>query len=404
LVLFRPEDNPKTDVDESEKNAEILDPPIHWDGKAEESPLPHKNLDPDTLKPGKDGTFSLLPVEILDKDKKAVSNLKVGKMAETGVLSGSGSSAALDIDKDSDRFYVRIPGAASMGAVSIKVATVENPEASYNDDETEINLQVEGSDLISKSMLLVSDDVDDDHPVDGVADDAKNDRTHKVQLGGKFQVKSVKIAGTEHQTDIKTPVPLKKTVNFSVVILRQTVGGSPVVAQPAVESDLRIAQERYAQVGIKLTWSISIADPPAGVDLTDGLLVAGGDLATMRKVAPEARVLIGSLGTAATNTDIHLFYVNVVDAFGSAGNRGVALADYWFDASEDTYLYNCFVAASRAPFTVPHELAHLLADEAHHSSSYNLLKNGTSPTNTLDASKRLDTTQESKMQSNLRAK
>ena len=56
-----------------------------------------------------------------------------------------------------------------MGAVSIKVSTVENPEATYNDDETEIDLQVDGDDLITKSMLLVSDDVDDDHQVDSVS-------------------------------------------------------------------------------------------------------------------------------------------------------------------------------------------------------------------------------------------
>ena len=132
------------------------------------------------------GASVLLPVEILDKDKKAVNKLKVGKMSETGVLSGTVASPTLDIEKDSDRFYVRIPGAASMAPSSIKVATVENPDASYNDDATEIDLQVEGNDLITKSMLLTSDDVDDAYHVDGIADNAKNDRTHKIQLGGKL--------------------------------------------------------------------------------------------------------------------------------------------------------------------------------------------------------------------------
>jgi hypothetical protein len=345
---------------------------------------------------------NLLPIEIVDKDKKAVTKLKVGKMAETGVLSGAEGSATLDINKDSDRFYVRIPGAASMGTVSIKVATVENSDASYNDDESEIDMQVEGNDLITKSMLLVSDDVDDDYQVDGVVDDAKNDRTHKVQLGGKFQVKSIKIGGTEHQADIKTPVPVKKTVNFGVVVLRQTAGGAPVVTQADVENDLKIARERYAQVGTQLTWSISIHDPPAGVDLSDGLLVATDGVATMKKVAPETRALIEAMGTANTNADIHLFYVNELKAFGSIP-RGVAIADYWFDASEDSYLYNCFVAASRGPFTAAHELAHLLTDEDHHSSSYNLLRNGTSTSNTLGGSKRIETTQESKIQANAHA-
>ena len=88
-------------------------------------------------------TVLLLPIEILDKDKKPISKLKVGKMTDTGELTGAEASATLDIDKDSDRFFVRIKGAENMGAASIKVATVESPDSSYNDDPTEIDLQTE---------------------------------------------------------------------------------------------------------------------------------------------------------------------------------------------------------------------------------------------------------------------
>ena len=256
---------------------------------------------------------TLLPIEIVDKDKKAVTKLKVGKMAETGVLSGTGSSATLDIDKDSDRFYVRIPGAASMGAVSIKVATVENPDTAYNDDETEIEMQVEGNDLITKSMLLVSDDTDDDHQVDSIADDAKNDRTHKIQLGGKFQVKSIKISGTDHQADIKTLVQVKKTFDINIVILRdklQSAGGVPLISTNDVQSFWKIANERYSQVGVKVNiQSLEIKDPPTGVDLTDGSLTISAS-ATGRPLADEAKNAITALGTKGNSSDIHVFYVN----------------------------------------------------------------------------------------------
>ena len=89
---------------------------------------------------------NLLPVQILDKDKKPIVKLKVAKMSEAGVISGTGGSASLDIDKDSDRFYVKISGGSNLGAVSIKVATVDNPDTDYDDDETEIDMQVDGSD------------------------------------------------------------------------------------------------------------------------------------------------------------------------------------------------------------------------------------------------------------------
>ena len=251
---------------------------------------------------------------------------------------------------------------------------------------------------------MVADDIDDDYHVDGIADDAKNDRTHKIQLSGKFKITNVTADGSDHAFELKTPVPVEKKVTLNIIIMNLTVGGAPVIQQTDVENDLKIAQERYAQVGIKLKWSTNIKDSPAGVDLTDGLLVASGNPATMRKVSPEARNLIGAWGTTSPQADISVFYVNIVDAFGFAGNRGVAIADYWFDASEGIYLNNCFVAASRRPFTLPHELAHLLADESHHSSTYNLLKDGTSTTNSVGASKRLEVSQESKIQSNPKAK
>jgi hypothetical protein len=331
--------------------------------------------------------------QILDKDKNPITELKVGKMAESGVLSGTGSSATLDIDKDSDRFYVRIPGAASMGAVSIKVATVDNPDANYNDDETEIDMQVEGNVLISKSMLLVSDDADDDHQVDSISDDGKNDRTHKVQLGGKFQVKSIKIGSIEHQTDIKTPVPVQKTVNFEVIILRQAAGGAPVIDQADVENDLKIAQERYAQTGIKLTWSINISDPPAGVDLADGLTEFTSNTPTV-----EEKALFDGLGTASSN-DIQVFYVNFLHP--APGSKGEAFPPSYFSLPNDAqYTNNVVMSASqRGPFTLPHELGHiLLNDESHDSESIRLMRNGTSLTNGLSESKRISSSQEQTMQ------
>ncbi|MDB6078811.1 MAG: hypothetical protein JWO82_2558, partial [Akkermansiaceae bacterium] len=109
----------------------------------------------------------LLPIEVVDKDKNHVSKLKIGKMSESGVLSGTGAGTILDIDKDSDRFFVRVKGGAAVGGISVKVSTTDNPDATYNDNATQIDLVADGADAISKSMLLVSDSVDDGHPVGG---------------------------------------------------------------------------------------------------------------------------------------------------------------------------------------------------------------------------------------------
>jgi len=65
ILLFQPENDPATEnIDESIENAEILDtPPIEWDGLSAESPP--IEIDPDTVKQGVDGTYSLLPVDIV---------------------------------------------------------------------------------------------------------------------------------------------------------------------------------------------------------------------------------------------------------------------------------------------------------------------------------------------------
>jgi hypothetical protein len=312
-------------------------------------------------------------------------------MVESGVLSVSGASVTLNPDADSDRFYIRISGGASFGADSVKLATVDNSDASYNDDATEIDLQVEGNDLITKSMLLVSDDVDDDHPVDGIADDAKNDRTHKIQLGGNLQIMALKLGGTEHQVDVKTPVPIVKTVHINAVILNASTGGEPVIAEAAVEADLRIARERYAQAGLHLTWTIEIKDPPAGVNLSDGL----SDYFLSDDQTSEETALFQDLGTPATD-DIHAFYVNYID---SGVNR--LRAGHTFTAG------NFVISAeAKTPFTIGHELGHVLGISGHPDTRDIILMRpgGTSESNTLGGSKRIPVEQEIIMQGSSYAK
>ncbi len=336
----------------------------------------------------------LLPCEIVDKDKNTIAKLKVGKMMDTSELTGTDSSVVLDIDKDSDLFYVRMRGAAHFGAVSIEVTTTDNPDASYNDAGAEVDMQVDGNDLISKSMLLVSDDVDDDYEVDSIADNSKNDRTFKVQLGGNFQIKSIKLWGNEYQENLKVPVPVQKTVNIGVVILRLTAGGTPVISQADVERDLKIAQERYAQVGIKLTWSISFADPPSGVDLSDGL----NEFSDPSAPSAEETALLSSLGTTTTS-DLQIFYVNSLSngSFGESFVEGFA---------PSALAANVIMSVARRLFTLPHELGHVLkSDVSHASNTYQLMRGGgTSATNTLGSSKRITTSEEATMQGSSHAK
>ncbi len=297
--------------------------------------------------------IALLPVEVVDKNKAALSKLKVGKMSETGVLTGTGATAVLDIDKDSDRFYIRVPGGAALGGISVKVSTTDNPDHTtttpYDDNATQIDLVSDGADAISKSMLLVSDDVDDDHPVDSIADDTTGDRTHKIQLGGNFKIEEIKIGTGAWQTlGTKVPVPVEKAVDVTTVILRdkpQAAGGVELISQTVVTSFWKIANERYAQRGVRLNVThAGVKDPPTGVDLSPpGLNVtdsSGADLlAGNGIVSQESKDLITGLGTGASSADIHVFYVNTLTVAGFPAG-GAAIADFAFAASEDTFTYN----------------------------------------------------------------
>lgn len=253
-----------------------------------------------------------------------------------------------------------------LGGVSVKVSTTDNPDSAYNDMITRIDLQPDGDDAISKSMLLVSDDVDDDEPVDGIADNAPGDRTYKIQLGGNFTINAIKVGTGDWATlDVRKPVPVEKTASLSVVILRQTAGGTPVIGQPAVEDDLKVCQERYATIGVKLSWSITTADPPAGVDLSNGLTEYSGNTPTS-----EEKALMDGLGTSAT-TDFHVFYVNSL----SDGSLGESFSPSQFSQLADQrYTNNVIIPANRSFFAPPHELGHIfLNDGSHPANRMNLM-------------------------------
>jgi hypothetical protein len=66
-VLFIPEDDPDTPENEEETGLEIVDT-IEWDGMNDESPV--EEIDPDSLKPGEDGRYQLLKMDMaVDADR-----------------------------------------------------------------------------------------------------------------------------------------------------------------------------------------------------------------------------------------------------------------------------------------------------------------------------------------------
>ena len=345
-------------------------------------------------------TGPLLPVEVVDKDKNPISKLKVGKMSETGVLGGMGTSPTLDIDKDLDRFFVRVKNGAALGGISIKVSTTDNPDAAdYNDNATQIDLVADGADAISKSMLLVADDVDDDYPVDGVADDATGDRTHKIQLGGNFKIEEIKIGtGAWQALNTQTPVTVEKSVHLNIIRMADCNRGE-------IDADIKRAKERFAQVGIKFVIDSNVVKPVPlkKMQTTDVNTAIIGPFAA--PVGVQVQALIDLFGTQSLD-DVHVFYCKSVT--DSANNNSIAGASYLEGSLSGTpyskYGNNVLVASGAKLFTLAHELGHMLTNRWHFANpatdpsnysngnyvvDHNLMKKGTSTQNLLDSTKRL---------------
>jgi hypothetical protein len=349
--------------------------------------------------------IDVITVSFLGESRNEVADLRVGKW--TNAFNAGPTVKGNFIDLDPDRFLVRVndPSKKGAGIVSIQLSTDSDGEA-YDDDATKIELAedpTESGIFISTNLLLVSDDVDDDYTNPNVvADDTQNDRTHKVSLGGKVKVQYSSTATVVCEKE-ETVSPSLKTVNVCIIILRdkpQAQGGVPVISTTTVESQWHTVRERYAQVGVVINYTVSIQDPPLGVDLSDGLLVR--EHSTNRVLAAEAKALISACGTVDATVDIHVFYVNTV-MVGTDWAYGSAVAEYYYP-SEDGYLYNAFINnAANKPFTVSHELAHLLANAQHTEEGFNILYGHTSTANFPAATKRFNATQENTMRGNVHA-
>jgi len=317
----------------------------------------------------------LLPIEIVDSKNDRASQLKVAKMIEFGVIN---QNRAIIPDNDRDCFCIRIKGAARFGPISVKVGTADNPEpAKYDDDPTQIDLHADGDDMVSDTQLLVADDEDDLEPIGGVADDQPNDRTHKIQLGGNFVISAVKVGIDPWMAiELKTPVKVVKTVQVNAVILYDRPladGGVPTVPIDTVKSYFKIANERYAQVGVKLDLiGPVLSDPPYGVDLSDGLTVIPG--VNNPAICPETANILDHLGTSS-NGDIHVFFVNSLNTLHGVDPVGIAFCAFRYP-DDLNHTYNAFVGAdllglptfstnSYGGYVVAHELGHLLRNAGH---------------------------------------
>lgn len=246
--------------------------------------------------------------------------------------------------------------------------TIDNPQ------DMDLSDLGDGSTAISDSMILVSDDDDDDYPSSGAGtDDVFNDRTHKVQLGGKLWVPSITIQNTEHEIDFKLPVPVRKVL--SVDFIRMNVAGVHSIAN--IEQAVKTTDERYAQVGLQVNATIKELSWPTIPNQQAGTLDLFDEPpnSLVGPLSANYKQFIDETDSQGTN----IFFL--LSAYSS---RGIAITPRQLlqetEELDGKYLDKAFVHAVATPlgYTPAHELLHLLAyrpdkSDDHSEPFWNLL-------------------------------
>jgi hypothetical protein len=303
------------------------------------------------------------------------------------------------ISYDPDRFYVKVGNGAQIGISSVDVETTDHAITAYNDnaDEIELRAMEDNATVISDSMILVSNDHDDDYSASGAGnDDEKNDRTHRTQLGGNLRLSAITINGVKHQINFKLPVPVRKVLE--VDFIRMNVAGVPQLT--AIQDSVKFMNEYYAQVGLKITGVPKELAWPPWEGRLEGY-IDPFDEPENQEVGPlsaEYKNFIDETDSEGINLYyIKIAYLNVM-AFGvSITSRQLLLEDNLdMKYTKKAFIYQTAAINGSTP---SHELLHLLAydpdkENDHHQKFHNLLAVSNFSTIPILWTKRIDLKQE----------
>ena len=338
----------------------------------------------------------LLPVEVVVPKLNAqgaeiagelvsAKDLKIAKM-RGGTLIDPGPNALSGeyrISEDEDRFYVRIPGLPENSEASIMLQTGHALKPEYRDSKTEIELKYDQAKKLftTKSMVLVSDDLDDAHSQnlagednDMFVDEFKGDRSHKAALGGLVRIASIKLNGTEHDLNLDLPVTARKQVTVKIWRIKKHNQNLPYVAEAIVNEHIKVLKERYAQIGLEVNVvGPLIKEIPSSINLDDGYQIQ--DLGTPGTVDEEENFLAAV--ATENDADIEIFYVpNITDISdpNQDSAAGYSYVPSTLGAGRKKIHNNIVMSGDAKRYVLAHELGHILLNSGTHNyPSYHLM-------------------------------
>lgn len=325
--------------------------------------------------PKLDSNGSEIEEEFVDANELKIAKMRGGEIISAGPNSVGGE---YKINEDKDRFYVRIPGLPEGSEASIMLQTGHAQKPEYRDPQTEIELKYDPEKKLftTKSMILVSDDLDDIHfqdltgeASDMFVDEFKGDRSHKAFLGGIVRIASINFNGTEHELNLDLPVNAKKQVTVKIWRIKKQSQNLPYVAEALVNEHIKVLKERYVQIGldVKIVGPL-IKEIPNTINLDDGYQIQ--DLGNIGTVEEEDKFL--EAVATENDADIEVFYVpNITDASlpdidSAAGYSYVPSA---FGDAKKKIHNNIIMSGLATRYVLAHELGHILLNDGAHEAA-----------------------------------
>ena len=180
-----------------------------------------------------------------------------------------------------------------------------------------------------------------------------------------------------------------------------TTNGVPCVDWALVDQDIKVTNERLAQVGSRIRVDNKRTFEAPDIIATNlyGWAVRYGNGVNDRRVTTEAKAVVDAANPAPEN--LCMIYVPRIHAIpnSSGVTWGTAIAPYYYTNPADfNYLGHAFIAAAdnQSRFTFAHELLHIF-DLVHVLEQWNLMYPTPSIINTVSATKRLTLAQENTM-------